>query len=313
MKRISVIIPTYNRADNLPAVLRSVVAQTLSPREYEVIVVDNASTDATCEAVARFTAEYPHIRYIYEPTQGVSHARNRGLQEANTPYVAFLDDDACADQDWLPQLLGGFADNSPRPQVVVGKVLLDWQTDRPDWFPSQYETIVGAYSPQDSNFYLKPGDYFLTMNVALDRQILLESGGFDVRLGPQGSRHIVGDDSELAHRLLSKGYTAYYESRAVVYHLVSGARQTRRYLLARLFWQGATQPLLDAINSNHVNRKGNLRRVIYDVRLAIRYFATICLEWIRSPHTVPKTLFLFAQQIGRVYSELRLLAHPLRR
>ncbi|MBL3619114.1 MAG: glycosyltransferase family 2 protein [gamma proteobacterium endosymbiont of Lamellibrachia anaximandri] len=94
--QISVIIPTYNRVDTLPRALDSVLSQHLAPDE--VIVVDDGSTDETAELISR---RYPQCRYLHQPNQGVSSARNLGIREAQGEWIALLD----SDDAWLPQKL----------------------------------------------------------------------------------------------------------------------------------------------------------------------------------------------------------------
>ena len=101
MTRISVIIATHNRADLLSIALESVARQTLDPTRYEVIVVDNASTDKTAALVKQMSTGMPQLRYIAEERLGLSWARNAGLAAAQSPYVAYLDDDARAEPIWL--------------------------------------------------------------------------------------------------------------------------------------------------------------------------------------------------------------------
>jgi len=90
---ISVIVCTYNRAELLRELLPTLCEQTVAFTQYEVIVIDNGSTDHTKTVAAVFAARYPQVRYCYEPRQGLSHARNRGWQEAKGDYVAYIDDD----------------------------------------------------------------------------------------------------------------------------------------------------------------------------------------------------------------------------
>src|ERR1043165_5266525 len=94
---ISVIISTYNRSDMLPGALESVLAQEAGDVRYELIVVDNNSTDKTREVVESFIARgHENVRYIFEGKQGLSHARNAGIAAARSPLIVFTDDDVRA-------------------------------------------------------------------------------------------------------------------------------------------------------------------------------------------------------------------------
>ena len=92
--RLSVIVCTFNRASALERCLESLRAQHADPATFEVLVIDNASPDDTRERVERYLNGPLPCRYVFEPVQGLSHARNRGAREAAAPYVTYLDDDA---------------------------------------------------------------------------------------------------------------------------------------------------------------------------------------------------------------------------
>src|SRR5215813_5826726 len=97
----SVVICTYNRLDHLVNSVESALHQTIDAANYEVIVVDNCSTDGTAEAIQKLIGEHPNLRYLYETRLGLANARNSGWQAAQGTYVAFLDDDAKAENNWL--------------------------------------------------------------------------------------------------------------------------------------------------------------------------------------------------------------------
>ena len=109
MVQIAVIICTFNRADYLQQALQSLARQTLPLHQYQIIVVDNASTDETAQIVNQFTPELPNLRYLREPRLGLSIARNAGAAMATTPYLAYLDDDGRARLAGV----GGTASNRP--------------------------------------------------------------------------------------------------------------------------------------------------------------------------------------------------------
>src|SRR5437764_2935160 len=122
---ISVVIGTYNRCEMLPAALSSVLAQNAGGVNYELIAVDNNSTDKTREVVESFIARgHANLRYIFEGKQGISHARNAGIAAARAPIIAFMDDDVRAPSNWLISIKRAF-DEHPEVDFVGGKVLPD--------------------------------------------------------------------------------------------------------------------------------------------------------------------------------------------
>ena len=110
MIRISLVIPTHNRAAQLVAALESVVRQDLPRDEWECVVVSNNSTDDTEARFAAFAAAHPGcgLRLVAEEGPGVSYARNRGLREAQAPLVAFIDDDERVNEGFLRAYLEFF-------------------------------------------------------------------------------------------------------------------------------------------------------------------------------------------------------------
>lgn len=132
--RLSIVVCTYNRADLLVDCLESLVNQDVDPESYEVIIVNNNSTDKTLEVVDRFAKKYPNIRTVQELNQGLSHARNRGWREARGKYVAYIDDDAKASPDWCKRILNTFSTVTPTPAAVGGQIFPYYETLPPAWF-----------------------------------------------------------------------------------------------------------------------------------------------------------------------------------
>ena len=130
--RISAIICTLNRAAYLEKAIQSLADQTLPEEQFEIIVVDNGSTDNTKTMVEGFK-HLENLRYIYEPIMGLSQARNTGWQNAQGDYVAYLDDDAIACPEWLERIVQAFDTVEPRPGSVGGKVIPVWEAERPAW------------------------------------------------------------------------------------------------------------------------------------------------------------------------------------
>jgi len=244
MPDVSVAVCTYNRASLLPRALDSLLAQEVNSHQFEIVVVDNNSIDGTHDAVAHYQAQRSDVQYVVEPQLGIAHARNRALREATGEYIAFLDDDAWAEPTWIENLLKPVRTLQPAPACVVGSVLLEWEGGRPNWFPKRYEALLCAYDMGPSPRFLDENGYLLTTNVLFHRQTLLDLGGFRPYLGRKGKRPLGGEDNDVYQRLIGTGHTIYYQPQARVHHGVPKERQTRRYLIRRVFWDGASQPLM---------------------------------------------------------------------
>src|SRR5207253_3651446 len=113
--------------------------------DFEILIIDNGSTDRTRDLVAAVQIEDNRIRYVVEPKAGIAHARNRGLHEARGEYLAFIDDDAWAERNWLENLFAPLQTVRPTPECVVGPVSLVWEGKKPDWFPTRFESLLCRY------------------------------------------------------------------------------------------------------------------------------------------------------------------------
>src|SRR5262249_29253186 len=121
--RISVVICTRNRSTYLAQCLQAIEAQTLQPHHYEVIVVDNGSSDDTGSVVAPFCRRRTNFRYVAEERVGLSVARNTGVRSGHGDIVAFTDDDAAPEPSWLEQILRRFQELSDDAGVIGGDVI----------------------------------------------------------------------------------------------------------------------------------------------------------------------------------------------
>jgi len=245
MIKISAIICTLNRASYLAKAMQSLVNQTYPKKYYEIIVVDNGSTDNTREVVEQFS-QLATIRYIYEPIKGLSQARNTGWQAASGKYVAYLDDDAIACPRWLRKMMEAFQTIKPAPASVGGRAVPIWESERPTWLEDR---MLGAYAIVDWGDrarFLKPlsREHHVGCNVAYTRQVLQECGGFNVNLGRKEKNLLSNDENLIRKYMDSNGLGIYYDPEVLVEHVVPKERLTRRFMLRRRFWQGISDVVL---------------------------------------------------------------------
>jgi glycosyltransferase involved in cell wall biosynthesis len=129
---VSVVISTHNRAGVLPRALNALLAQT-GDIPYEIIAVDNRSTDATADVIRAKLLESPHLRYVFEPQQGLPYGRNAGVRAARGAIVAFTDDDVEVPPDWVATITRVF-EAHPDVDVIGGRVTPVWPSALPSWF-----------------------------------------------------------------------------------------------------------------------------------------------------------------------------------
>ena len=298
---LSVAICTYNRATLLNRALDSVTNQTAGSEEIEILIVDNGSTDETRTLVAARQAQDTRIRYVFEPSAGIAHARNRAFAEARGEYLAFIDDDAWADTDWLENLLAPIHALRPAPECVVGPVSLVWEGRRPDWFPARFETLLCRYEMGAVPRFLDADGYLLTTNSLFHRDTLLRLGGMRTDLGHRRKALIGGEDNDIFNRLIANGHGVYYQPTARVFHPVSKERQTRRFLLRRLFWDGASQPLIEG-NGDTRNAWVECYR---NGRRSLRFVFETCYGVITGNRSAAEAGFYrLVQRLGRTRTHL---------
>ena len=256
---ISAIICTHNRDRYLGAAIDSLLNQELVPGlgqgvdqesesdldlpHFEVLVIDNASTDQTRQVVeARLS--HPCLKYVYEPTLGLSTARNRGFQESSGDIIAYLDDDAVAEPYWLRELLEAYAANE-HLAVAGGRVTLLWPegtVEPPAWISEDMMSCLGAYDLGAEIVNIQePGLTPRGLNYSLRRSFLEEIGGFDAQLGRVGKKLLSNEELVMTELALAKGWQVQYLPQALVAHNVAEERMQRDWFLRRSWWQGVSE------------------------------------------------------------------------
>jgi glycosyltransferase involved in cell wall biosynthesis len=258
---ISAIICTHNREQYLGAAIDSLLAQTLGQtpgqapgqapgqtpeNRYEIIVVDNASTDSTAEItkdrLEKGSANV-QVRYVYEPKLGLSVARNTGAREAKGAILAYLDDDAEASAGWLAELVAVFAAHE-RVAIAGGKVTLIWPPNAqpPHWLSADLSSGLGAYDLGDELIYIQePSLTPRGLNYAVRKQFLLDVGGFDTHLGRVGKNLLSNEEQQLTRLALARGCQVAYVPSALAAHNVAPARMKPGWFLSRSWWQGISE------------------------------------------------------------------------
>jgi glycosyltransferase involved in cell wall biosynthesis len=243
---ISVAVCTHNRARHLRLALESLAKQTLSRDCWEVLVIDNASTDQTRRVVEEFRGTLPRVRYHFEPTVGVSSARNAGWRGARGEFVAYLDDDAIAEASWLERILGFLTSVEPTPGAVGGRVDPIWEGPRPVWLSDTTAAALSLVHWSNSPIALRPDQWIVAANVAFPRRVVEEAGGFRLDLGRRGRILLSNEENLLRLQIERLGYTCYYHPEIRVRHHVHASRLTRAWFLRRSRWQGISDARLEA-------------------------------------------------------------------
>jgi glycosyltransferase involved in cell wall biosynthesis len=231
---VSVIVCTHNRADVLAGCLESLVGQTSEKDLFEVIVVDNNSTDATQEIARTFSSRVNGLRIVKELEQGLSNARNHGYREAAGRYVAYIDDDAMAYPDWIYQIIS-FAARHPEIQVFGGPYYAFSLVQIPEWFPPEYgSSVLGTEERR-----IDIGKEWLDgTNMVFTRDLLLTFGGFDRLLGMSGQKIAYGEETKLLLEISRNNIPVFYVPAIRVRHLISEDKMLLTWLLQSSYASG---------------------------------------------------------------------------
>jgi len=263
---VSVIVCTYNRCKSLAQTLESLSASVMpADEEWEVLVVDNNSSDGTHDVVQRFCELNPkRFRYLFESNQGKAYALNRAIQESRGRILAFTDDDVKVDPQWLQNLTSIIGDEYVGS---AGRILPAQIFDRPPWLSLEGRyNMMGPLSPHfdpgNIPFDLKEAPWGACM--AFRREMFEKYGTFRLDLGPNGKRRVSSEDTEFGRRLLAGGERLRYVPSATVYHEILDERLNKDFFLTWWFGLG---------RGRTKERKQDLN-VFDTMKIVVRTFAT---------------------------------------
>jgi glycosyltransferase involved in cell wall biosynthesis len=280
--KVTVVLCTCNRCSSLPTALDSVAAQLLPDSvNWEVVVVDNNSTDQTREVAGGYCLKYPdRFRYVFEPQQGLSRARNAGICAARGEIVAFIDDDVIAEPTWLMNLTASLQDR--KWAGAGGRIVPPQDFTPPAWLTVGGETdLVGALLPLfdlgDQAREMKRPPY--GTNMAFRKEMFDKHGIFRTDLGRCGSSLLMGEDTEFGNRLMSAGECLRYEPLAVVEHPVPQERLSKKWFRAWWFGFGRTRILERTARSPILGIPHSFFSL---ANLVIRFLPVRTLQWLFS-------------------------------
>jgi len=217
---VSIVICTYNRDKFIGEALDSLAKQTLSSENFEIVIVNNNSNDTTESICKNFIAQHPEldINYVMERQQGLSFARNRGIEEAKYGIISYIDDDAYTKPDFAEIVFKYFNEN-PNTAGIGGKITPRYEIQEPDWMNPYLYGVVSAVDHGDE--ILKFGKrYPVGCNMSYRKDILQKAGGFNTNLKWRGDDKFI----YLAVRKVSD--EIYYIPSLEVEHTIDAYRTT---------------------------------------------------------------------------------------
>lgn len=237
---VSVIVCTYNRCVSLAETLEALMRQQVrADTPWELIVVDNNSKDATRQTVERFRSRPcgPEVRYAFEGRQGLSHARNHGLNLARGELVLFTDDDVIPEPGWVQTVADSMRDSGC--DACGGFIAPIWEKQPPAWLTERFYGFLALKPDSDGPRPIRSDEEPpFGANMAFRREVFDRVGGFDPALGRTGTVLAAGEESDLFRRIIAGGGSVMYFPQARVHHKVEAFRVRKQYF-RRWRYQGS--------------------------------------------------------------------------
>lgn len=274
MPEISVIICTYNRDKYIYNVLDSLARNDFPKIHYEIVLIDNNSTDSTQETVERFSKAWPDVclRCFIETRQGLSYARNRGIEEAKGDVLVFLDDDAFVGEKYLHNLSQTLASN-PSISSFGGKITPLFENGKtPKWLCRWTLSWVSSLDMGESIAEFAKG-YPIGANMGFRKEVFSVCGGFNTSLGRVGKNLMGGEEKEMFLRIRRNKYGIFYIPGIEVHHIIPVSRTTNEYI-SRL---GKGIGISEKTRCKDESRVSYLKRIFLEI---IKWGGTIIL-WLK--------------------------------
>jgi glycosyltransferase involved in cell wall biosynthesis len=236
---ITVALCTHDHADRLVRTLASLPRLVAPTSEWELVVIDNASRDATPEVLADPAWHPPgvRVRVVNEERLGLSNARNRALVEARGQYLAFIDDDETPDPMWLRAYEACIIEH--RPDAMGGRIDVSLEgARRPSWLQDELLGFLGQLDHGPARWLTSGESPIYGGNFAFRRSVFERIGCFDARLGRRGRTNAGGEDADIYARLLAAGCAVRWVPEAIVQHHIETPKLRRGYFLELHFQQG---------------------------------------------------------------------------
>ena len=283
--RFSVIIATYNRAEELIKTIES-LKKLESTKPWEVIIVDNNSRDTTRDVVLKAVDSFPvPLHYLLEKEQGRSAALNAGIRAAKGEILAITDDDVRVDPLWLRNAEQAL--ERLQCDYVGGKALPIWSGKIPSWMPNRGGKHWGVialldYGPEPIEFGEKVP---LGVNMVFRRECFERAGLWDNSIGRKAGTLLGQEVREWTQRARAAGLRGFYSPDLVVHHVIPEDRLTKRYFRRWFYWHGISRAILYQNN-----------------RLDMESPERTALDFSKVPHVAGVPRYLFRTCIHKFFS-----------
>ena len=303
--RASIIIPTYNRSDVIIRSLETWATQTLPVTDFEVIVVDNNSTDNSAKLIQTFVADKPNFYYLLETQKGSTNARHAGASMAKSDILIFCDDDGLFNPECIQEILNVYKTNE-EVAAVAGKIEIQWDAPAPDWI-EPYLFMLGRLNYGNEVIFRK--DIYLNGGIfSIRKSVFKELGGFNPDLVGD---YLVGDgDTGLVIKLHKAGKLIGWTPFASMQHLQFVAKQGTEDDMGRRFFNTGIS------NAYGIFRENNFRfnsKVLKYILLAMVFVLKKQAELLIFANEKRKKRFSLMQRRGELQFFLNLRKKEIRK
>jgi len=238
---LSFIICTYNREKYIYECLNRVAKNTVQ-KEWEIVLINNNSTDNTAAECERFVKDFPkvHYRYFVETQQGLSFARNRGIAEAKGDWLVFLDDDAMIESDYIENLQAHLKQH-PEAAAFGGQIEPFFEDGEPAWYSKWSMGFVSAIDQGDTVHVFPDNKFPIGANMGIKREVIERVGLFNTKLGRMGNNLLAGEEKDLFNRIRNAGYQILYFPNICVKHCIPGRRVTSEFVECLAYGVGVSE------------------------------------------------------------------------
>lgn len=256
--KLSVIFCTYNREKYLYNALKSIAKQDFPYQDYEIVMVNNNSTDSTEKICGKFQEDYPQtdFRYFLETNQGLSYARNRGVKESKGDILVFVDDDATV-FDFYLSFIKIFFEAHSEVSACGGPIVPVYEVEKPKWLSHYTEQLIGgALYEGDKVKPFRNGKYPGGGNSAFRKEVFEKYGLFNVDLGRKGTGLIGAEEKDLYDRLTRGGEVFYYLPQMGIHHYIPEKKLTESHFKELTYSIGKSERIrTKAISKNAYNNR----------------------------------------------------------
>lgn len=228
---ISIIICTYNREKYIGTLLESIAKNDYPKNDYEILLVDNNCTDNTRSVCSTFAQQHADInfRYIVEPEQGLSAARNKGIKESRGNIIIYVDDDALVDTNYISSFAEHFT-NNPNTMAAGGPIEPLYETEEPKWMSPYTKALLTAWMNYGNAIRNYPkGRYPGGGNAAYRKIVFDKVGLFNTELGRKGTALLASEEKDIFDKMHALGMQVKYLPTPVLHHIIPQTKLEKPY------------------------------------------------------------------------------------